>query len=66
MADPGVGRLGADGVGLAVHLLQEEVEAPALTPPVPQHGTELGQVAPQPRALLAHVRPVRQDGHLLL
>ena len=56
--------LRADGVGLAVHLLQQEVELAADGPAACKQAVELGQMAAQTDGLLIDGDAVGKDGGL--
>src|SRR5574337_1099009 len=61
----GIVLLGADGVGLALHLLQEELHPPTMRTPLLDEVTELSEMACHPRGLFRDIRTLSQDCNLL-
>ena len=57
--------LGADGVDLAVHLLEQEIELPAARLRAVGQRVPVHQVAPEPGELFADIRPRRRADDLL-
>ena len=59
-----VAALGADGVGLPIELLNQEVQLPAHGPSLGQHPPQLLNVAAQADGLLVHRHLVGKDSRL--
>ena len=64
MGQGDVAALGADGVGLPVELLDEEVQLPAHGPALAEHLLQLGEMAAQADGLLIYGDLVGKDGRL--
>src|SRR5690606_6836213 len=65
-AGAAVDRLRAEGVGLAVELLQQEIQAPADRLALGEHAADLGDVAGEAVELLVHVELLQREHQLLL